>query len=88
MLIHDLILLPVTGPFKGLLFIAKQIVQEAESALYNEETIRGDLLDLELRLEDGKINQEEFIKSEERLIERLNMALKRKLDSTQPRERE
>lgn len=88
MLIQDLILLPVTGPFKGLLFIAKQIAQEAENALYNEETIRGDLLDLELRLEDGKINQEEYSKTEEQLIERLNKALERKASTAQQKERE
>lgn len=87
MTIQDLILLPVTGPFKGLLFIAKQIAQEAENALYNEETIRGALLDLELRLEDGTISHEEYIKSEEQLIERLNKALERKLDVTRSKER-
>ncbi len=78
MLIDDLVLLPVTGPFKGLLFLARQIAHEAENILYNEETIRGTLLELELRLEDGSISQEEYAKTEEQLIERLNKALERK----------
>ena len=66
--------LPLTGPFKGLLFVAEHVLEEAERSLYDEGVLRGALLELELRLERGDIGEKEYAWAEQELMERLKTA--------------
>jgi hypothetical protein len=74
----DLVFLPVTGPFQGLLFVARNIAAEAERAWFDEEAIRGALLEMELSLQDGQITEQEYAEAEEQLMERLAEAVSRR----------
>ena len=43
----DLLTLPVLGPIKGVMWIARQVAEQAERELYDEDTVWGQLQELE-----------------------------------------
>ncbi|MBI2989094.1 MAG: gas vesicle protein GvpG [Deltaproteobacteria bacterium] len=53
------------------LFIAENILEQAQRELMNEEEVRRDLRELYENLESGKITEVEFEKKEEGLVRRL-----------------
>jgi len=67
----DLLTLPVSGPIKGVLWVAKKVAEQAEKEFYDEDAVRGKLLELELRYDLGEISEEEYNTLEEVLMERL-----------------
>lgn len=74
----DLLTLPVLGPIKGVVWIARQVAEQAERELYDEDAVRGQLQELELRYDLGEISEEEYLAAEERLLARLRAARERK----------
>lgn len=67
----DLLTLPVSGPIKGVLWVARKVAEQAEKEFYDEDAVRGKLLELELRYDLGEISEEEYNTLEEVLMERL-----------------
>ena len=78
MSLFDLLTLPVTGPLKGFLWIAEKISDQVDNELYNEEKIRGQLMELELRLDLDEISEEDYLRAEEELLDRLRIAREHK----------
>ena len=76
-LLTNLLTLPVTGPFKGLVWVAEKITEQAENELYSEEAVRRKLLELELRYDFGEISDEEYDLSETSLLALLSMIRER-----------
>lgn len=74
----DLLTLPVLGPIKGVMWIARQVVEQAERELYDEDTVRGQLQELELRYDLGEIDEETYLSAEEQLLARLRTIRERK----------
>ncbi len=72
-ILFDLLSFPVTGPLKGLLWIAEKIKDQAEGEIYNEDNIRGQLMELELHLDLGEITEDEYMAAEEDLLARLRV---------------
>ena len=72
-LFTGLITLPL-APVRGVAWIAEQVMEELERELYDEDSIRRELLQLELDHEDGLIDEEERRVREEALLERLAMS--------------
>lgn len=70
-LFTGLLTLPL-APVRGVVWIAEQVVDEAERQLSDEQDIRRRLLALELDYEDGKIGEEERRMAEEELLNRLS----------------
>jgi len=70
--------LPFTGPFKGLLALARHVASEADGALYDEAALRDALLMLELRVQKGEISEDELARTETELMERLAVAWARR----------
>ena len=66
-LLDDILLAPLTG----VVWIAEQIQEAAEKELLDEEGVKRDLTELYMRLETGRITEEEFARQEEELVERL-----------------
>ena len=67
-LIDDLLLLP----FRGMMFVFKQIHLAAEKELEGEgQSIRARLTELYMLLETGRITEEEFDTQEKELLDRL-----------------
>jgi len=75
-LIKELVLLPF-APVRGSGWVIGQVVQEAERIYYDPSTIRAELARLEEQLESGEIDEEEFDRQEDELLDRLETALRR-----------
>ena len=72
-LLVDLLTLPVTGPFRGLMWIVKTLAERAEHEMYDEGAVRGQLLELELRYDLNEIDEEEYLAAEEKLLAQLKV---------------
>jgi hypothetical protein len=70
-ILSKLLLLPVTGPLDGTMWIAEKLLEQAEAEIYDEGKVRAKLMELELRLDLGEIDEEEYMAAEEFLLERL-----------------
>ena len=73
----DLLLFPVLGPVKGVIWIAETVTEQAEKELYDEDKLHGQLMELELRYDLGEMSEEEYLAAEEVLLERLRVARER-----------
>ena len=69
-LFTGLITLPL-APVRGVVWIDEQVMEEMERELYDEDSIRRELVQLELDFEDGLIDEEERQVRENALLERL-----------------
>jgi Gas vesicle protein G len=69
-LISGLLTLPL-APVRGTMWIAERLAEQAERELGDETTIRRQLAELELRYESGALSLEEFERTEDELLERL-----------------
>jgi hypothetical protein len=72
-LISGLLTLPL-APVRGTAWIAEQIRDQAVEELYGEKAIQAQLHQLEERHEAGEIDEEELVRSEDELLERLAAA--------------
>jgi hypothetical protein len=69
-LFTGLLTLPL-APVRGALWVTEQVAQEAERQLYDEDRIRGELMQLEIEADDGLIDDEERDLRERELLDRL-----------------
>ncbi|MGB9632611.1 MAG: gas vesicle protein GvpG [Chloroflexaceae bacterium] len=67
----SLLAFPLTGPLRGLLWVAEQLHEQARRELYDPERIRRQLTELELQLDLGQISEEEYEAAETALLEQL-----------------
>ena len=72
-LFTGLLTLPL-APVRGVAWVAAQVTDEVQRQMYDEDWIRGELLQLELEAEDGLIGDEERASREDELFERLAVA--------------
>jgi hypothetical protein len=76
-LLLKLLALPVSGPIEGVIWIADKIAEQADQEMYNEDAVRGQLMELELRLDMGEISEQEFEESETALLDHLRVIRER-----------
>lgn len=62
---------PVAGPVRGILALARIIDDQVKKEFYDEDKVRGALAELELRLDLGEIEVEDYEALEDDLLERL-----------------
>ena len=74
----DILLLPLLWPMQGTVWIAKQVKKHAESELYDEDGVRRQLTELELRYDLEEISEEEYLATEEALLERMRAIQRRR----------
>jgi len=74
-LIGEVLLLPF-APVRGSGWVIRQVLKEAERLYYDPATVRAELAQLEERLEAGEIDEEEFDRQEDELLERLEIGLR------------
>ena len=53
------------------------MTEQAEKELYDEDKVRGQLMELEVRYDLGEISEEEYMAAEEALLERLRVIRER-----------
>ncbi|MEW2403147.1 gas vesicle protein GvpG [Streptomyces sp. NPDC046862] len=80
-LISEVLLLPF-APVRGSLWAVRQVVAEAERQYYDPAAVRADLARLEQRLDAGEIDEGEFDRLEDELLDRLEIALSRSAGTT------
>jgi len=68
----DLLTLPVLGGPRMVHWVAKKVTEEAEREVLDEDKVRGQLLELQVRYDLGEITEEEYDEQESVLVERLN----------------
>jgi len=61
--------------FDGILKLLETIYEYAETELYNEDALKKRLIELHMRYELGDIDESEYEKSEEKLLEQLKEAI-------------
>lgn len=66
-----LLALPVLGPLQGLKWIAEKVAEQADRELYDEDAVRGQLMELESRCELEEMGEAEYLAVEEALLARL-----------------
>jgi hypothetical protein len=76
-LITGLLTLPL-APVRGVVWIGEQVAVEAERELDSEARVRSELGRLELALEQGAIDEEEFERREDALLAELAAARQRR----------
>ncbi|MFE5887890.1 gas vesicle protein GvpG [Streptomyces sp. NPDC056468] len=75
-LVGEVLLLPF-APVRGSAWVIGQVVQEAERIYYDPATVRAELAALEEQLTSGEIDEDEFDRREDELLDRLEIALGR-----------
>ncbi|MFJ8629747.1 gas vesicle protein GvpG [Streptomyces sp. NPDC093568] len=69
-LIGEVLLLPF-APVRGSGWVIRQVLAEAERIYYDPNAVRAELARLEEQLEAGEIDDEEFDRREDELLDRL-----------------
>jgi hypothetical protein len=72
-LLTGLLTLPL-APVRGTVWIAERIAEQAERELGDETAIRRQLVELEMRHDIGEIDDAEYARSEDELLDRLSRA--------------
>jgi len=70
-MVLQLLLVPITGPFTGVTWIAEKILDQVEDATDELETLQKQLLTLQLAFDMDDIPEEEFEEQEEELLLRI-----------------
>jgi len=68
----DLLTLPVLGAPRMVHWLAKKVTEEAERELLDEDRVRAQLLELQIRYDLGEVSEEKYAEEESVLVERLN----------------
>jgi hypothetical protein len=74
-LLSELLLLPVTGPVRGLRFIAEQVKEQVDAELdprRRAEQVQAELMRLSVRRDLGQISADEYAAQEAALLAQLN----------------
>lgn len=74
-LITEVLLLPF-APVRGSFWAVRQVLAEAERRYYDPAAVRSELARLEQRLAAGEIDEEEFDRLEDELLDRLETSLR------------
>ena len=69
-----LVMLPL-APVEGVIWIARQLEEQASRELYSPESIRRQLDGLQQALDAGEITEEEYLEAENILLDRLDQVL-------------
>ncbi|MFE6281859.1 gas vesicle protein GvpG [Streptomyces sp. NPDC057877] len=72
-LLGEVLLLPF-APVRGSAWVIGQLLSEAERQYYDPAVVRAELARLEEQLEAGEIDEEEFDRREDELLDRLETA--------------
>jgi hypothetical protein len=74
-LLTDVLLLPVTGPVRGLRFIAQQVKDQVDAErdpVRRSQQVQAELIRLSVRRDLGQISEDEYAAQEAALLKQLN----------------
>lgn len=70
-ILGSILAFPLLGPVGGVSWIANQLLTQVENELYDEDAVRGQMVELELRYDLGELSEEAFTAGEDVLLERI-----------------
>ena len=70
-LLTNLLFFPVTGPVAGIRWSLGQVQKVVEEELTNDEPVKQELMELQMQLELGDIDDAEYVRREAELMLRL-----------------
>ena len=79
-LITGLLTLPL-APVRGTAWLAQQIAEEADRELFDEDRIRRELAELDLRADEEDLSGEERARLEDDLLARIDVARRRRAET-------
>lgn len=77
-LLLKILTFPISGPIAGALWSAQKLAERAEEVYYDDAPLKSALMELELRLDLGEIDEETFEAEETVILSRLNEIRKHK----------
>lgn len=78
-LITGLLTLPL-APVRGVVWVAEKVAEQAELELYDENRIMAELAELELAKEAGELDEDQFNRYVDELLERLEIGRQLQLE--------
>ena len=70
-LISNILFFPITGPVAGIRWSLNKVIAVAEQELTDDAPVKQALMELQMRLELGEIDDDEYLAQEQVLMERL-----------------
>jgi hypothetical protein len=70
-LLTNLLFFPITGPVAGIRWTLGKVQQVAEEELTNDSAVKQELMELQMLLELGDIDDAEYVRREQDLMQRL-----------------
>jgi len=70
-LLANLLFFPVTGPVAGIRWSLAKVQRVVEEELVDDSAVKEELMELQMLLELGDIDDEEYVRREAALMERL-----------------
>jgi len=70
-LISNILFFPVAGPIAGIRWTLRKVQQVAEEELTDDSTVKQELMELQMQLELGDIDEAEYLRREAVLMQRL-----------------
>lgn len=70
-LLAKVLFFPVTGPVAGIRWTLGKVQNVVEEELTDDEPVKRDLMELQMKLELGDIDDAEYVRREAKLMERL-----------------
>lgn len=71
MVLFKLLALPFSLPAAGVKFVFNQLIETAEQEMMDDGPVKEALLELQMKLEEGEIEEEDFAEQEAALFQRL-----------------
>lgn len=70
-ILSKVLFFPITGPVAGIRWSLNKVVQVAEEELTDDAPVKQELMELQMKLELGDIDDEEYVEREAALMARL-----------------
>jgi gas vesicle protein GvpG len=70
-LLTNILFFPVTGPVAGIKWTLGKVAQVVDEELTDDTPIKQELMELQMQLELGDIDDEEYVRREAELMQRL-----------------
>ena len=80
-MLFRLLTAPLSAPLSGVGFALRQVANMAEREMYSVDKIHEELLLLQMRLQEGELNEEEYVAQEADIMARLRVARERQQGS-------
>ncbi len=82
-LLRGIALLPL-APVEGVVWLGRQLQEQAERQFYDPEAIMGELAELQRAVDAGELSEAEYLGLEDSLLDRLDQAMAIRDERSEP----